>query len=341
MVNVGLIGIGFMGYTHYQTYKQHRKARIVALGDYNKAKLAGDWSSIGGNIGDMQRGREDLSGINTYVDPMKLIADPAVEMVDICLPTDLHHKYALAALKAGKHVFCEKPMAYDSKQASEIAKAASRARGYFMVGHCIRFWPEYEVAHKLVKSGRYGRVREVFLRRVVNPPIFGDKNWFMKARRSRGAVLDLQIHDVDYAMYLLGRPKRVWAWGDKGPSGGIDVVHAGLEYPRNVHVSIVAGWIYHGAFPFNMAFCIRCEKATISYDMAGGQPLAVYTANGKQLTPKVPAGTGWERELHYFINCIEKKTKPTVVTAKSSLEAVELVEAELQSIASGRAVCAK
>ncbi|NLX20149.1 MAG: Gfo/Idh/MocA family oxidoreductase [Phycisphaerae bacterium] len=338
MVKVGLIGLGFMGYTHYQIYKKNRRAKVVAIGDYNRDKLEGDWSSVGGNLGDMAREKEDLSGIKTYANPLDMLGDPNVDVVDICLPTDLHHDMAIQALKSGKHVFSEKPMARNFKEAQEIAKAAGRAKGFYMVGHCIRFWPEYEVAKQIVDSGKYGRVEEVFLRRVANPPTYGDKNWFMNATRSGGGELDLHIHDADYALYLLGKPKRVWAWGSKGPSGGIDVVHAGLEYPRNVHVNIIGGWAYHAPFPFNMEFCIRCEKATLHYDMQEGKPLTIYTAAGKVIVPKVPAGTGWERELDYFLKCVEKNEKPTVVTAQSSLESVRLIDAEMRSIAAGKAV---
>ncbi len=341
MVKVGLIGIGFMGHTHYQIYKGHKQAKVVALADYNKAKLAGDWSSIGGNLGDSSRRREDMSGIATYSDPFKLLKDPNVDMIDICLPTDLHHKVAMAALKTGKHVFVEKPMARTAKQASAIAKASVRRNKYFMVGHCIRFWPEYEVAYKLIKSKKYGKVKEMQLRRVAGPPTYTDKNWQLNAKRSGGAALDLQIHDADFALYLLGKPKKISAWGSKGPSGGIDVLHAAFDYPGNVRASIVAGWGYHPTFPFNMEFCIRCEKATFLYSMASGVPLTIYTDKGKEIQPKVPAGTGWSRELDYFIKCIVKNTKPSIVTAASSLESVKLVEAQLKSIEKGKPVAYK
>lgn len=340
MIKVGLIGIGFMGHTHYQIHKNNPRVKLVALADYDKAKLAGDWRSIGGNLGGKERGKEDLSGIKTYLDPMDLINDPDVQMVDICLPTDLHAQYAIAALKAGKHVFLEKPMARDSKQAKAIADAAGKAKGYFMVGHCVRFWPEYEVAVELINSKKYGKLREVFLRRVANPPTYGNKNWFMDGKRSGGAALDLHIHDADFALYLCGKPKKVWAWGEKGPSKAMDVVHAGYECAGGVHVNVVGGWIYNNPFPFNMEFCIRTEKATFLFDMASGKPMTIYTGN-KEITPKVPAGTGWSRELAYFIKCIETKKKPTVVTAKSSLESVKLIEAELKSIESGKAVAMK
>ncbi|MFA5865244.1 MAG: Gfo/Idh/MocA family oxidoreductase [Phycisphaerae bacterium] len=337
MVKVGLIGIGFMGFTHYQIYKKHPNAKIVALADYNAKKLEGDWSSIGGNIGSSERGKEDLTGIKTYQNPLDLINDPDVELVDICMPTDLHAELAIAALKAGKHVFLEKPMARTGKQADAIAQAAAKSKKYFMVGHCIRFWPEYQVTYEMIKSGKYGKVSEIFLRRVANPPLQSDKNWFMNEKRSGGGMLDLHIHDVDFALYLMGKPKKVWAWAAKGPSKGFDAVHAGYEYPGGVHVNIIGGWAYHAPFPFNMEFCIRTEKATFLYDMASGKPFTVYT-DGKEISPKLPTGTGWGRELDYFINCIQKKTKPMIVTAKSSLDSIKMYETELASIKAGKAV---
>jgi predicted dehydrogenase len=340
MVKVGLIGLGFMGSTHFKIYQNLSNAKIVAVADFQKKRLEGDWSDIGGNIGDGS-GKVNLSGIATYSDPMDLINDSSVEYVDICLPTDLHLQYAVAALKAGKHVITEKPMVLNTKQADVLVKAAAKAKGYFMVAHCIRFWPEYAVTQELIKSGKYGKVKELFLRRVVSPGHRGYQDWLLKEKRSGGALLDLHIHDIDYALFLCGKPKKVWAWGAKGPSGGIDIVHAGYEFSGGVHANIIGGWGYLGKFPFNMEFCIRTDKATFTYNMAAGKPLTIYTADGKEIVPKVPAGTGWDREIEYFVNCVDKKKKPTIVTAKSSFESVKMAEYELKSIKEGKAVVVK
>ncbi len=340
MIRVGLAGIGFMGLTHYNIHTANPKVKLPAISDYNQKKLDGDWSSISGNLGDGKSENQDMSGIKTYRDYKDMIADPEIDMIDICMPTDLHAEVAIAALKAGKHVFLEKPMARTSKQAKAIADAAAKAKGYFMVGHCIRFWPEYQVAYEMIKSKKFGRVREVFLRRVANAPTYADKNWFMNGKRSGGAALDLHIHDVDFALYLCGMPNKITAWGEKGPSKEIDVVHAGYEYKNGTHVTIIGGWAYNAPFPFNMEFCIRCDKATFTYDMAAGKSLCVY-ADGKELTPNLPEGTGWSRELDYFIDCIETKKKPKVVTASSSLESVKMVETELKSIQTGKTIVVK
>ncbi len=340
MIRVGLAGIGFMGFSHYEAHMKNPKVKLAAIADYNTKKLAGDWSSIGGNLGAGPNGNRDLSGIKTYENYMDMINDPDIDMIDICMPTDLHAEVAIAALNAGKHVFLEKPMARNSKQAQAIADAAARARGYFMVGHCIRFWPEYRLTFDMIKSRKFGKVREVFLRRVANPPTYADKNWFMNGKRSGGGILDLHIHDVDYALYLCGIPDKVYAWGEKGPSKEVDIVHAGYDYDNGPHVTIIGGWSYHAPFPFNMEFCIRTDKATFHYDMTSGKPFTVYT-EGKEIVPELPAGSGWSTELEYFVNCIETKKKPKIITAASSLESVKMVEAELKSIEKGKIIVIK
>jgi len=338
MVKVGLVGVGFMGHMHYNIYKQHAGARLVALCDHQRKRREGRWEDIAGNIGEGSAAAEDLRGINTYADPQDLIADPQVELVDICLPTDLHSDVAISALQAGKHVFVEKPMARSVKQGQAILKAAEKAKGYLMVGHCIRFWPEYQVAYDLIRSKKYGRVKEAFFRRVSSTPRWSDKNWLLNNTRSGGSQWDLHIHDVDYMLYLLGMPASVYATGQKGPSKGIDSVQAVYNYPGRLTATVLADWSYQGDFPFNMEFCIRCDKATLAYSMQSGQPLTVYTDDGKQLQPQLPTGGGYEREIDYFLNCIEQKKKPRIVTAKSSLETLRVLDRELKSIETGRIV---
>ena len=338
MVKVGIIGLGFMGRMHYEVYKKHLGARVVAIADYRKARRNGNWQDVGGNIANKSRKGENLTGISTYAKPEALLADPQVEMVDICLPTDLHAQVAIAALQAGKHVLLEKPMTLNSRQGQAIVKEAARAKKYFMVAHCIRFWPEYQVARELVRSRKYGRVKEAFFRRVVSPPTYGDKNWYFDSARSGAAQLDLHIHDVDYMLYLLGKPTSLYAWGSKGPSGGIDTVHCLYRYPAGVNVTIVGGWSYHGTFPFNMEFCIRCSKATMVYNLADGKSLTVYTHNGQEIKPPLPEGDGYSREIDYFLACIEQKVRPKIVTASSSLQTIKMIERELRGVTPDRTV---
>src|SRR5580704_8960056 len=123
MVNIGVVGIGFMGMIHYMAYQKVAGAKVVALCSRDPKKLAGDWTTIQGNFG--PRGTEmDLSGHARYTDVAELLADPAVDLVDLCVPNDEHARLAILALEAGKHVLVEKPIALTNADADRMVAAA-------------------------------------------------------------------------------------------------------------------------------------------------------------------------------------------------------------------------
>ena len=141
-VKIGLIGFGFMGTTHWGVYKGIKGAKVVALADVDAAKRKGDISKVVGNIGGGDNSKPvDLSGVRVYGDALSLIAAPEIDVVDICVPTSDHAKIAMAALKAGKHVFCEKPLCRTAAELRALVAAAKKAKGFFNVGLCVRAWP--------------------------------------------------------------------------------------------------------------------------------------------------------------------------------------------------------
>src|SRR3954465_7200640 len=110
MVGIGIVGIGFMGMIHYLAARKLSQGRVVALCSRDPRKLAGDWTSIQGNFG--PRGtRMDLSGLALHADVSAILADPSVDLIDLCVPNDEHAALAIRALEAGKHVLVEKPIA--------------------------------------------------------------------------------------------------------------------------------------------------------------------------------------------------------------------------------------
>ena len=123
MVRIGIVGIGFMGMIHYLAARRVEGARVVALCSRDPKKLAGDWTSIQGNFG--PRGTQmDLSGLSLYADFAAMLADPQVDLVDLCVPNDQHGRLAIQALEAGKHVLVEKPIALTMAEADAMVAAA-------------------------------------------------------------------------------------------------------------------------------------------------------------------------------------------------------------------------
>ncbi len=340
-VQVGIIGFGFMGTTHFDIYKNSEKSKVVAMADVDLAKRAGDISTVFANIGDGDNSKPvDLAGIKTYADGMDLINDPNVEMVDICVPVYLHKQYALAAISAGKNVMCEKPLARTSAEAQEIADAAERAGVKLMAGMCIRFWPEYKHALETVKSGTAGRIISAAFKRV-SPDMnnIGWENWFMNADLSGGALLDLHLHDVDFILQLIGMPKAVTAFGTTVHSDhGIDHVMARYDYGNGTLVTAEGGWSPAKGTPFEMSFQIVCEKMTLRFASADGYSLIHEDGTVEKPEPSEAAmPTGWHVELDYLLDCIINDVKLDM-PLNEVVEAIRLVEAEQQSIDQNKTV---
>ena len=169
MVRIGIVGIGFMGMIHYLAARKLQGATVTALHSRDAKKLAGDWRSIQGNFG--PRGEMmDLAGVKKYDRLEALLADPEIDLVDICLPTHLHAPTAIQALKAGKHVLVEKAIALTTEEADAMVAAARDAGKRLMVAHVLPFFPEFAYAAEAIRSGRYGKVLAAHFLRVISKP---------------------------------------------------------------------------------------------------------------------------------------------------------------------------
>ena len=157
MVNIGIVGVGFMGVTHYKAIDKVKGGKVAALVSRDDKKRAGDWRSIQGNFGG-GGGVQDLSKVSCYKTLDELLADPAVDLVDICLPTSMHVEVSIRALAAGKHVFLEKPIAVSLRDADKIMAAAKKYRRQFMVAHVLRYFPEFRLIKELVAGKEHGKV---------------------------------------------------------------------------------------------------------------------------------------------------------------------------------------
>ena len=324
MLKIGIIGLGFMGETHAAVYRQLLSAlafEITAIADYNKEKA--DKTA-------------KLLDAKAYDSPQDLIEQADVNTVDICLPTFLHYEYAAMALAKGFNVFVEKPLCLHSKDAYALAKMAEEKKVFAQVGQCIRFWPEYEYLRSVIESGRYGKVKHIKLRRLSPRPTWDWNNWLLDDRLSGGAVLDLQIHDVDFALYLFGKPKEIRSFVNHD-GGRFSGIVSELKY-NHCTVITEGTWDYPLSFPFEMSYIAALEQATIIFSSLHG--LQVCTADGTNFSPELKkacseqndAGgnisdlSGYYNELYYFIDCINKGIQPVKASFTAGAEAIELIE---------------
>lgn len=335
MINIGIIGMGGISGCHLGAYATLAdNARIVACCDIIPERAAGKAKDFTINIG--SGSSADLNA-KAYTDYRDLLADPEVQMVDICLPTDLHAEVAIAALRAGKHVLCEKPMALKVAECDQMVAAAAAADHFLMVAHCIRFWPEYVYLKELVVNNTYGAMHHGHFTRISAPPGWVPDNWYWQQRRSGGVMLDMHIHDADYILYLLGKPSQVTTHGLENAEGLNTYGIVDYHYADGPIITAESGWDYAPNFPFRMTFRCVFDGATIEWDSARA-PLTVFPKDGEPFVPALIEGDAYQREIAYFLDCIERNEAPSIVTPEAARDTIAVVIAEIESLRSHQPV---
>ena len=326
-MKIAVIGLGFMGSTHVNAWRQIEGAELAAVAGQEPRRLAGDFTDVQGNLGG--QGKElDFSAVAKYESAEEAVLDPAVEAVDICLPTQLHERIAVLALDAGKHVLVEKPMALDGPSADRMIAAAERNGRVLMAAQVVRFIPPYRGAADIMRSGRLGAVRAAIFRRRCAAPAWSA--WLTDPAQSGGGVFDLLIHDIDFCLHLFGKPEAVTASGYEDLAHGVDWILAQLWYPSIGAVAISGGWHHPGAYPFSMEFTIVADGGALEFNSVCA-PLAEYGADGCRRAVDVPATDGYRAELEYFLRCATRGEKPLACPPEESAAAVRLARLMLES----------
>jgi len=297
-LNIGIVGLGFMGTTHLQAYTEIPAAHVIAVASSDARKRAGDLTAITGNL-NRQRLLIDFSEFSLHSNPQSLFDDPTVDAVDLCVPTHLHASLTIAALQAGKHVLVEKPMALNTHECDKMIATAKSKEKVLMVAHVLRYWPEYVTARDWIRGNKLGKIHSVSLRRCCACPQWS--SWMRDPQKSGGGIFDLLIHDLDYSLQVFGYPEAVSAVGHKSLSCGIDVVETRLHYPNGPDVTISGGWQTFGKFPFFMEFTILAERGALHY-RSDGYPLIYHNIDGTSETLQVNAFDPFQAELQAFIS---------------------------------------
>jgi predicted dehydrogenase len=321
-----------MAATHLKAYRQIDACRIAALCNPSGRNLDGDFSKVTGNVGSGEPLKLDMTEVKACRKFAQLLADSAVHMVDICAPTHAHPELAIAAIKAGKHVICEKPLARTAKEARQIADAAAIAGTILMPAMCLRFSPEWVWLKQAIDARTYGRVLAARFRRVAQPPAWGQK-FFLDGKLSRGALLDLHIHDTDFVQFCFGRPLGVFSTGFSKVSGAIDHVLTQYQVASGASVSAEGSWAMTEGFGFQMSYTAIFEHATADFDIVrGADALKLFEKGKEPQTLRLGGKDGYFGELSYMIECVRSGTLPSIVTPQDGVSALEICEAEERSV---------
>ena len=327
MIKVGLIGCGFMGGMHSACY-----AALAGLG----VKVTA--------VADVRRDYAEklANGAEIYATGMELIEKADVDVVDVCLPTHLHAAHAVAAMKAGKNVFVEKPIAFKDEDMELILATEKETGVKVQVGQVIRQWTEYVWLKKAVDAGTFGKIQHAMFRRLSSRPEWAWEGWLHQVDKSGGVAVDMHVHDVDFVRYIMGEPDVVKAHAHRDAEGVIQQINAVYGYGSDVSVAVESGWDYPADFPFTADFRVKFEKATV---IGGGGVVNVYPVGGaayqaeleeefqgdNDIGGNISSLGGYYNELKYFVEGLQGKNDLSVATVSEAIKSVQLVKREIEA----------
>lgn len=338
MVRIGILGIGFMGTTHFIAFKRLPGARVTAICTRDEKKLSGDWRHIKGNFGE-GGGIQDLSDVKKYRHIDEILQDPDIDLIDICLPTGMHYAVTMKALAAGKDVLVEKPIALKLDQADDMVAAAKKAGRRLMVAQVLRYFPEFVFLKQAIDDGRYGRFLALHLKRVISKPMWGAGNWFEQYEETGAAGIDLHIHDSDFVQYLFGMPDRVHSSGITSPNGYVLYLHTQYGYDgKDFVVTAQSGSIGTSGLQFEHGYDAYFERGTLWYNSLSGHPVTLYKPDGTKEAPGIGFPEAFTAQLGYVVDCLNRGVEPTVLSGISGRNSLAICLKEAESVRTGQTV---
>ena len=309
-LGVAVIGTGFWGKNHARVYKELASTELVAICDVN-AEIA---KSIA-----------DQFGVKAYTTSTRMLKNEEIEAVSVCTWSTSLAKEALKALKAGKHVLVEKPMAANTRQAEKLLETAEKNDLHLTVGFLMRFIPGLQHIREAVENKKIGELVCAAAKRVSQwPERIGDV----------GVVKDMAIHDIDVMRYISNEdPITVYAkTGSMRHKKFEDYAQIMLTYKDGKSAFIESNWLT----PYKTrTLTVTGSDAIMRLDYITQE---LWIEEPKEtLQPRYPWQEPLKLELQHFADCILAKKKP-LITAADGLKALQIAEAALQSSAKNRVI---
>jgi len=309
-LGVAVIGTGFWGRNHARVFKELEETELLAVCDVNAERAKNVAKQF---------------GVKAYTSIGKLLKRKDVEAVSNCVWSLNLAKETLKALKAGKHVLVEKPMATNVKQAEKLLEAAKEEKLHLTVGFLMRFIPGIQHMKKVIEDKTIGNLVCATAKRVSEwPERIGDV----------GVVKDTAIHDIDIIRYLFGEePVAVYAkTGSMKHKKFEDYAQIMLTFEGGKSAFIESNWLT----PYKTRILVVTgSKAIMKLDYIT-QELTIEDAK-ETIQPRHPWQEPLKLELQHFANCVLNKEKP-LITGTDGLKALQIAEAALKSSATSRAV---
>lgn len=343
VIGVGIIGAGGIARgVHIPGYQALSNAKVIAVSDPFEAA---------------RNGAKDQFGIEAaYEDFREMLARPDIHAVSVTTPNFLHAEAAIAALEAGKHVLCEKPLAMNATEGQAMVDAAQRTGNKLMCGYHFRFTPEIQCLKRFAESGEFGDMYYARTQALRRRGIPGWGLFISKEKNGGGPLIDIGVHMLDSTLHVLGFPKPVSVKGKTyqmfgkrsdvlGLMGQWDYENFTVEDFAVAHITFENGLTLtlESAFVANQE-----ERDKMTFQIFGDQggcqynPLKMYTERNRTLLDITPVAlphvkSAHAEEIKSFVNSVVNDT-PVFTPGEEALAVTKIIDAIYASSDSGEEI---
>ena len=327
MLHAGMIGSGFIGQQHANAYKALDSVHLAAIADVNE--VAG-------------RKAAQENGCVYYADVEEMLKREALDFVDVCVPSFLHHSFVSLAARYGKHVLCEKPFALTSEACGHMIDECRAAGVKLMVAQCERWTAPVKAIYELLKRGDIGRIHLAVMTRLAQHPDW--TTWHRNPDKSGGGLFDLQVHDIDLLVSMFGEVQSVSAIGWKSDSGCWNHVSAELTFANGAKAVSEGSEEMINGYPFTLGMRITGDNGGAEYRYCGGYNIessesaetsfVVYHAGRQPEILALNEGGEYAEEISAFARAIELEI-PVPIAPEESMYVIRVTEAIKRALETG------
>lgn len=310
------------------------RAHLSAYAKDDRVEIAG----VASRTSSSARALANEFDIESSTDAMKYIADDTIDAIDVTTPTAMHRRCVEAALRNGKHVFVESPMAMDVSEAESMAETAERSKRILMVAESGRFVPERVMIEKMVEEEVFGRPLQ-FQSSVLTQPYWEGRDFSAFGE----PLLEKLIHDIDFFNWVAEQPVIVQCLGSEGRSGSVERAFVHLWTADGVHGALELNADMPASYPCTSHLRIQFEEGVIESDsrQSDQEPriaLISYPTSGPAQELAVGDVNVFKEECSYFVSCLEKKVDPAFLGPLNGIMALQIAQAARESFRIGKAV---
>lgn len=322
---VVICGFGFMGQTHAGNILKTNELELAGIVTRSSRKKL---KPVAGNLDAGSLDWSRLEKIPFFTTLPEALDNCAFDAAVIAVPTALHADFAMECIRHGKHIFLEKPICANQREAAEIIAASAEKNIICHIGHCLRLFPAYRFLQQIYTEKSYGKLKYLKLFRRTAVPDWGAwKNMDTSLEAITGPVFDLNIHDIDFALHLTGLPENLTARKEAYDS---KLFRVNWQSADGTLIEIEGGFAGQAGFAFRAGFMAYFEKAIVEYSTDASEPLVI-ACNGKSEAVKLPDDDAYQLEIQAFAQALNSE-KACCCTPGEAAQALEICLKTVESL---------